>query len=445
MRPTRTTTRPRPRRAFTLFELLVVVGIILVLLILTVPGFADLVKSNNYSAAVNQLSGALEAARERAIARNRQTAVAILFDLQEDGRHRARLLILDEAGRGALALRPEPDSGGQYATVFHPAANTTPIILPPGVMIFGLSRHHFLPDGDSVSSAYEDLLNGSARYEDRVISLGASNPDELDQRTAGWYVGALFPDPDDPGVLVNPWLPPRNDPRVYMDARLGERDIESPIREVHEVPLRALWDLLRTPAPDPPPGLETTDESAVAYMRHAQSFMIRFSPDGSIIAADADTTQTDQAGYAYLEFPNNPVAAEPSVDEMIGRPFDAAGRFDPEAAPRDQTRLTPPPINYESAGENPEVVLRAASRLAVVDLQDLQRGTGVARPWILRPALTDPMNQAPWPDVYDPGDLPPIDSSDLALNELVRDVSDWIDDNAVILDFSRFSGRIMRR
>lgn len=433
------TTRRGSRGAFTLFELLVVVGIILILMIITVPSFASLVKSNNFSGAVNQLAGTLEAARERAIANNRQTAVAVLFDLSTQ---RCRLLILDEAGRGAMALRPEADSGGQFATVFHPAQNSSPVELPKGVMIFGLSKHHLLPDGDD---PYSDLLNGSATYDDRVVSEGRFQ-DERNVFTTGWYVGGIVPDPDDSTVLVNTWLAPRNDPRVYMDPRLGERDIEPPLRDPSEVPLVALWNLLRTPEPDAPEGLLTTAEDAVAYMRHAQSFMIRFSPEGNVIALSADTTQNDQAGYAFIDFPGNPIATGNGVPpEMVGRAFDAAGRFDPEATPRDQTLVVTVPFPYERAEENPEVALRAASRLAVVDLQDLQRGTGISRPWLVRSALTDPDTQAPWPDVYAPGDVEAIDSDDEAMNTLVIEMSRWIDENAVLIDFSRFSGRLLRR
>jgi type II secretory pathway pseudopilin PulG len=435
--------RATTRRAFSLFELLVVVGIIIIILILTVPGFAGLVKSNNFAAAVNQLAGTLEAARERARANNRQTAVAVLFDLDQEGDHRTRLLILEEAGRGAMALRPEPGAGGQFATVFRPAANTTPILLPPGVMIFGLSRHHFLPEG-----GYTALLSGSATFMDRVISDGGDNPDERNTVTSGWYVGAAFPDPDESEILVNPWLAPRNDPRIYMDPVQGGRDISAPIRDVAEISIEDLWSVIRD-NPETIPGFETTPEDAVRYMRHAQSFMIRFSPNGSIIATSADTTQTDQAGYAYLEFPDGPVATDPSVADMIGEPFDNPSRFDPEAAPRDRTLQQgglPPTIAYETAGPNPEVALRAVTRLAVVDLQDLQRGTGVSKPWLLRTALTDPDHQAPWPDEYVPGDVAPIPSNDAdQLNALVRDVSRWIDRNAVLLDFSRYSGRVMRR
>ena len=56
--------RFHPARAFSLFELLIVVGIIVILLAIIAPSIAELVKSNNYSAAVNQLSGTLEAARQ---------------------------------------------------------------------------------------------------------------------------------------------------------------------------------------------------------------------------------------------------------------------------------------------------------------------------------------------------------------------------------------------
>lgn len=440
-------TTPRPARstraAFSLFELLIVVGIILVMMILTVPSFATLVKSNNFSSAVNQLAGGLEAARERAIARNRETAVAVLFDIET---RQTSLLILDAVGsRGALALSPAASSGAQNATVFVPASNSPPIVLPEGTAIFGLSTHHVLPDGDNQLDSIDNLANASATYETRLISDGTNNPDELDQRTTAWYTGSVVPDPDDPDVLVNTWLAPRNDPRVYLDPRPGERDIDLPVRAIEEITYADLWGLLRD-GNVPRPGFESTEEDAVRYMRHAQSFMIRFSPQGRILAVSSDTGQVDQAGYAYLELPENPVASGAGVPaEMVGKAFDAYGRFDPEAIPRNQTEITPSPFSYESAGENPEVILRAVSRLAVVDLQDLYKGTGVSKPWLLHPSLTDAASQAPWPDVYSPGDGPEIMSTDEELDRLVIAMSKWIDENAVLLDFSRFSGRVMKR
>ena len=437
------TNQLQPRRAaFTLFELLVVVGIIILLMILTVPSFATLVKSNNYTAAVNQLSGTLEAARERAIARNTETAVAVLFDLETE---RTSLHILDRAGRGALGLSTEPDSGAQYASVFVPAPSTSPTELPEGVMIFGLSTHHIVPDGDDIQDSIESIVSGSALYTSRVITDGTHNPDELGVRTTAWYAGSVIPDPDDPNVMVNTWLVPRNDPRVYMDPTIDGRDIELPVREPKGVSLDELWSLIRDTSDDPP-GLKTDDVMATSYMRHAQSFMIRFSPQGQILAVSADTTQTDQSGYAFLEFPGNPVATGSAIPpEMQGLAFDAFARFDPEATPRNQTEVTPSPFPYEHAGANPEVVLRSVSRLAVVELQELYRGTGVFKPWLLHATITDPDSQAPWPDEYAPGDGPVISSFDEELDRLMISMSEWVDQNAVLVEFSRFSGRVMKR
>ena len=151
----------RPRGAFTLFELLVVVVIVLVLLSVMAPSVAELVKSNNFSAAVNQLAGTLEAARERAIAQNKQTAVAVLFDVETE---RCRLQILDErSNRGDLA-EVVVDSAAQQATVFSPARNSTPVLLPEGTMVFGLSQNHRPPDGDDPEEQVDSILNQTATY-----------------------------------------------------------------------------------------------------------------------------------------------------------------------------------------------------------------------------------------------------------------------------------------
>jgi len=437
--------------AFTLFELLVVVVIILVLLSVMAPSVSDLVKSNNFSSAVNQLSGTLEAARERAIAQNSQTAVAVLFDLETE---RCSLQILDEvSNRGDLA-DVVTDSLAQDATVFRPARSSTPVVLPKGTMVFGLSQHHFLPDGVDRTARIDSILNGSATFGDRVISEGGTE-DERMQSTAGWYVGSVVVDPDDMTMLVNTWLAPRSDPRQFMDPRIAMgRDIERPLRELKEVSLESLWDLARGETMDIQPGLLTTPEDAVRYIRHARSFMVRFSPQGSVIAFDADTTQADQAGYAFLESLDGPIATGPMVPlgpdgEPV--PFDNPQRFDPETRPRDRT-LTggedPPPVfDVDDAPPNPEVVLRSASRLAVVDLQDLQEGTGIARPWMLHPHLTDMDvdHMEPWPDVFVGGDGTETPSEDVALTRLVVEMSRWIDENAVVIDFSRFSGRVVKR
>jgi len=437
----------RWRGAFTLFELLVVVVIVLVLLSVMAPSVAELVKSNNFSAAVNQLSGTLEAARERAIAQNKQTAVAVLFDVETE---RCRLQILDErSNRGDLA-EVVVDTLAQDATVFAPAQNSTPVLLPEGTMVFGLSQYHFLPDGDEREEQIDSILSQTAMYEDRLISRGESE-DEEDEFTPGWYVGSVIADPDDTTMLVNTWLAPRNDPRQFMDPRLGERDIDAPLRELGAVELKQLWRVARGETTDIQPGLTTDRADAVRYIRNAQSFMIRFSPQGTVIAFDADTTQADQSGYAFLDFPEGPIAtgdSAPTDEDGNPVPFDNPQRFDPETATRDRTVRTqsPPPIFMaEDAAPNPEVVLRATSRLAVVDLQDLQEATAIARPWLLHTALTDPDHMAPWPDVFVASDGEELMSGSEELDRLVVEMSRWIDENAVVIDFSRFSGRVVKR
>jgi len=437
--------RFHPARAFSLFELLIVVGIIVILLAIIAPSIAELVKSNNYSAAVNQLSGTLEAARQRAISRGKQTAVAVLYDV---GANQCSLVILEEtSNRGDIARGAEP--AGQFATVFQPVKSSTPVLLPEGVMIFGISSNHILPDGENQQARIDSLFGGAAEYRDQAITntVEQLTDDERDALTTAWYAGAIIRNADDT-ALVNPWLTPRNDPRVYFDAVLGGRDIDRPLKTPDQVPIADIWNAVRDDNTETA-GFETTPEDAVAYVRHAQSFMIRFSTTGSVLSADADLDEDAQTRYSYLEYDAVPVAAGGSVpDEMVGVPYDSPTRFDPETLPRDRSNLfedPPPTFTYTSADANPEVILRAATRLAVVDLQDLQRGTTITRPWALHPALTDPDYQAPWPDQYVHGDERRISNTDEELDTLVRDMSEWIDRNAVIIDFSRHAGRVLRR
>jgi len=436
--------RTHPARGFSLFELLIVVAIIAILFAIIAPSVAELVKSNNYSSAINQLSGTLEAARQRAISRGKQTAVAVMFDVATK---RTTLLILEEvSNRGDLARETNPQ--GQAATVFRPVRSSTPVELPEGVMIFGVSANHIPPDANTPEELYDSLFGGSARYESRAITRAdALTDDEEGQITTAWYAGSIITN-EAGDALVNPWLPPRNDPRVYVDAVLAGRDISGTIREPGQILFEDLWNIILDLDVETP-GLVTDKADAVAYVRHAQTFMIRFSTTGSILTSDSDLDEQAQTDYAYLEYDAVPVASGDSIpDEMVGVAYDSPTRFDPETLPRDRSNLfddPPPTFAFTSADANPEVVLRAASRLAVVDLQDLAAGAAVTRPWALHPALTDPDFQAPWPDEYLHSDGRRIANTDEDLNELVRDMSDWIDENAVIIDFSRFSGRALRR
>jgi prepilin-type N-terminal cleavage/methylation domain-containing protein len=68
--------RPSSKDAFTLLELLVVIGIISVLLVAIVPAVNSLSKSSGRKAAVSNLLNALEKARSQAIKDGRSTYVA---------------------------------------------------------------------------------------------------------------------------------------------------------------------------------------------------------------------------------------------------------------------------------------------------------------------------------------------------------------------------------
>jgi prepilin-type N-terminal cleavage/methylation domain-containing protein len=65
--------RPRPRRAFTLIEMLVVIGIIAVLLVAVIPAVNSLSKSGGRKGSVGELLGAIEQARALAVKDGRPT------------------------------------------------------------------------------------------------------------------------------------------------------------------------------------------------------------------------------------------------------------------------------------------------------------------------------------------------------------------------------------
>jgi prepilin-type N-terminal cleavage/methylation domain-containing protein len=69
--------RTAPRRAFTLVELLVVIGVISILLVATLPVVNSLSKSGGRKGAVGSLLGAVEQARARAISDGRPTYLVL--------------------------------------------------------------------------------------------------------------------------------------------------------------------------------------------------------------------------------------------------------------------------------------------------------------------------------------------------------------------------------
>lgn len=139
--------------AFTLVELLVVIGIIALLAGIMIPVVSTLTKGNSQKQAVNTISAYISAARTRAIAEGRQVGVVFFEDLQN-------------ANQTAIQICVERNtkltSGGVEFTSFD-AADTRIEYLPRGIRVATLN------DGASVGWAN----NTSPSNKTRVIIFDA--------------------------------------------------------------------------------------------------------------------------------------------------------------------------------------------------------------------------------------------------------------------------------
>ena len=391
------------RRAFTLFELLVVVAIILVLVAVTTPAIGTLIASANFSAAVNSVTGTLGNARAIAISRGVRTGVVFSFDIVDEV-YSLRVVELAPSGsRGQLTTYTTSTTATIDASVFVPARNSTPVTLPKGTGIYALSFTHMFDP------------NGAASYE--VLDPSAPVPLNL------WYAGEVFEHPDNANWLLNPWILPRNDPRLYID-------LVDDVEGRRDLSLQDVWDTAAGPSFAPTYAKFSRDD-AIRAVRHAQSFIVMFDSDGIVVPA------VDDAGAdvfnGFLEFPTDPIDLEPD-DPNLNDAYDSDITFDPEIAP-------PGNINLPSA--NPEVWVRAVDQLAVVEFRRLSSGSGVDFPWLLHPSTSE----LPWPPFRGTADTQnsPLASDSNRLDEMVRDVSQWIDLNGEIIGFDRYTGVAQRR
>ncbi len=402
--------RATRRAAFTLFELLVVIVVILALIAVTVPSFATLLESASFSSAVNAVTGTLGNARALAISTGKPVGVAFFFDTQAR-EYTLQVVELVRDGTRADLTPGVSRAVDTKAWGLRPAENTTPVSLPDGTAVFGMSFNHVAPRPTRAQLTPENgALNGRL-------------PDTLDERTAQWYAGEIFVDPDNGNWLVNPWIFPRNDPRLFIDT-----DDLTPAKRAQGLLLDEMWQIIYG---DSVPGVNVAADDAIRAVRHANSFVVMFSPDGTVVPMHDGDGRTVDFDF-YLEFPDDPVDNTGSAGTRP-EPYDNAFLFDPEF-------IGP---NVQTPTPNPEVILRSVDQLAVVAFNRLVAGTGIDRPWELHPATS----AAPWPDFRGSAQYQaqPLNPTDEDLNDLVRSVTRWIDQNAEIIGFDRYSGAAQRR
>lgn len=362
MSMTRSTIRRFAQPAFTLLELLVVVAIIVIALGLMVPSYGRLIESANYASAVNLVTATLGNARAHAIQSGQHTAVAFLFDVETE---RSTIVVLEQLNSQGGTLTTA--GSGAYASVMRPIPGSVPEELPPGTGVYALAFTHV----------------GTTVAEQR-----------LDSELWHWYAGErIFHRNTD----ILPWIFPRNDP-LNFTPRLKGRD------GAFVDPWAALDGGTADLSPD----------DARDAVRHANSFCILFSPDGSVVTGAP--IRGEETLDLYIEY----------EDERTGlsnaqlRNVDNNRTFDPEK-PRN-------PSDPRGTA-NAEIRLRAANMLAVVDINRLKTESGFNQPWFQRPELS----------------RAPVSDQTVLSNANVNAISAWIDDNAEIVAFNRYTGSVIKK
>jgi prepilin-type N-terminal cleavage/methylation domain-containing protein len=389
------TTAPESRatRAFTLVELMVVITIMAIAVSLLMPAFGGLLRSINYSNAVNTVSATLGQARALAIRDRRYTAVAFLYDT-ETQICSLQVLQLQSLAAGSLSISAGGnDCNPREAFVYRPATGQVAVELPKGTAVYGLS-----------------------------FQVAPANR-RIDSDTPSWYTGWTENERNTNGCELKVqdgrclWLFPMNDARQFLSNNPPDK------RFVGVDP----WEVLAGRAPS---GSGVSEPDAKDAVRAAQTFAIQFSPDGSVV-----TTPRSGETYvrnAYIEWPSAPVDRADASEKA----YDWPDVFDPE---NDGSYAPSPPGKplQKNLSPNPEVFIRSADQLAVVDMNQLAQGTAIQRPWYVRPKET----LFPEPKWLD----------DMGYFEADREgakhrlISEWIDENAEILSFDRYSGKVIRR
>lgn len=318
------------RRAFTLVELLVVMGVMLVLVVTTLPAFRSIQKSGRLSGAINAVTTTLNNARSQAVREGRDVAVMFRFDT-------VRQVCSMEVLRAEATVYDADRLSGRMdaATVFVAIKGQAPVDLPRGAGVFGYGY------GASRGSGGIDSHNW---YED----LGAI-PE---------FRGA-YP--------VDPWLQPRTDVRVFAE----------------------------------------DSEPTTSDVEMLDTFIIRFSPDGSVVSNAEELGSLANGGDSFLDLD------EPdSTEYRVWKPKVTTGNFN----------------NAREKSVHAEYQLRCVPMLAVVDLFEMSDAIGVRQPWMV---LGPDFQQDRW-DANANGRADQLE------------INDWIELNANSISFNRFTGELMR-
>jgi prepilin-type N-terminal cleavage/methylation domain-containing protein len=145
------------RRGFTLLELLVVMGIMVIMMAVMIPAMKSMLQSNGEAQSVNVIRSYLATARSIAISQHRQAGVVFF---EETGANTST----SSKGQTALQLVVENTDQSQVNHVAHPE-NT--------VFIYYSNERQYLPPGMRVATMNDSSL---ALTGDETTSGGAAAP-----------------------------------------------------------------------------------------------------------------------------------------------------------------------------------------------------------------------------------------------------------------------------
>ncbi len=124
------------RRAFTILEMLVTVGIIAIATAVILPAFSAIVSSSNFASAVNTVTATLGNARALAMRNNNYTAVAFLFDSETEVYSLLTLELEAEEGASISLVATIPNRANSLLA-YRPADSTVEVELPAGTGVYG--------------------------------------------------------------------------------------------------------------------------------------------------------------------------------------------------------------------------------------------------------------------------------------------------------------------